>query len=796
MTPHIASSLLRIAVVAAVAAGTPARGSAQDGGPGTGGLAHIAQLQRTQVSPYRVLVIGAHPDDEDNDLIAVLSRGWGVETAYLSLTRGEGGQNLIGSELGAALGVVRAGELVAARRVDGGQQFFTRAFDFGFTKTVEETFRFWPRDSVLKDVVRIIRRFQPHVIVSVFSGTPRDGHGQHQAAGQLALDGFHAAGDASRFPELGRDEQLRAWTVSKLYRDYGVQGGILLDAGRLDPATGLSLHQLGRRSRSQHRSQDMGALEDPGPATVRIALEALAPGVQAAPDDSLFAGILAAPDRDDATHLAQEQIARAGLVLDAFVPDAEVTPGERVALTLVGWNGGNRPLRLSFTSIPRDGWSVVADPDRCLGRDTLVTAGMRWQCQVTIAVTHDARPDQPYYLSDAMDGMLYRWGGSPEHWGAPFDRPLQVRAAARLADGAPIGKTLEVTARRLDQGLGEIRTPVTVVPPVLVELSPGRMLWPRGVRTRSFEVSVEQATRDTLEAVIGLEVPAGWRVDPARTIRLMRKGERRTLRFHVTRPATLADGEVTIRATATVGNVRHQLGARRIAYPHIREQLILHPAVAAVHVAAVRFPPARRMGYLRGAADGIPEALASAGVAFRLLQPSDLEGAALDSLDVIVIGPRAYETSDALRRAHPRLVRFAERGGRLIVQYQQYQFVEGRFAPFPLTVARPHDRVTDESAPVRWLPGAEAVRTTPNRLTDDDFAGWVQERGLYFAATWDPAWTPLLELSEPGESPKRGGLLIARLGRGIVVYTGIAFFRQLPAAVPGAWRLFANLLAL
>lgn len=774
----------------------PAHLGAQDGGPGTGGLVRLAQEQRALSSPYRVLMVGAHPDDEDNDLIAILSRGWGVETGYLSLTRGEGGQNLIGNELGAALGVVRASELVAARGVDGGRQFFTRAFDFGYTRSVEETWRFWPRDSLLKDVVRVIRRFRPHVIVAVFSGTPRDGHGQHQASGILALDGFHAAGDPARFPELGREEGLRPWSPAKLYRDYGVQEGITLDGGVLDPATGHSLHQIGRRSRSQHRSQDMGALEEPGPASVTIGLEATAPGVTAGPMDSLFAGIPAEEDPYDRGHAANARLIEHGVVLDAYVEDDEVVPGQALPLHLVAWNGGDDTLDVEFTLYPTEGWTVPSPDAGCLDAVVRLLPGAVHRCHAPLRVAPDAFPGQPYYLIEPVAGAMYQWRGNRADWGEPFDRPLQVLARVASGDEEPRNALLTVTSRSLDQGLGEVRTPVTILPRVLLDLAPGRFLWPRTLRARPFTLTVEHAARDSTVATVRLIVPDGWRVDSSRIVRFTREGERRTLTFTVEAPSRPADGEVTMLAEAALEADTLRIGARRIAYPHVRERVVFHIADATATVAPVLFPRDLAIGYIRGAADAIPEALNAAGVAYRLLHADDLEGAALDSLDVVVVGPRAYEIDDALRRAHPRLIRFAERGGTLIIQYQQYQFIQGGFAPLPMTIARPHDRITDETAPMRLLEPSGGLATTPNAITAADFEGWVQERGLYFAHDWDPRWTPLLEAQDPDLPPQRGGLLVGRLGRGTVVYTGLAFFRQLPAAVPGAWRLFANLLAI
>jgi hypothetical protein len=264
----------------------------------------------------------------------------------------------------------------------------------------------------------------------------------------------------------------------------------------------------------------------------------------------------------------------------------------------------------------------------------------------------------------------------------------------------------------------------------------------------------------------------------------------------VTAPNRPVPGEVRFLAQAMVGSDTLRIAMRRVEYPHVRPRILFQVAEATVTVAPVVFPAGLAIGYLRGAADAIPEALAAAGLRFHLLSAEDLEGDLLDSLDVLVIGPRAYETDDAVQRAHPRLLAFAARGGTLIIQYQQYQYVRGGFAPHPFTIARPHDRVTDQTAPIRFLPGSEAIRFGPNRLTEADFDGWVQERGLYFARDWDSNWTPLLETHDPGEPDKLGGLLVARLGEGTVVYTGLSFFRELPAAVPGAWRLFANLLAI
>ncbi len=792
-------SLTRALLVAAILAAPVALPlAAQQGGPGTGGAVDLAQAERYLAAPHRVLVIGAHPDDEDNDLIAILSRGMGVETGYLALTRGEGGQNLIGDELGTGLGVLRSGELVAARRIDGGRQFFTRAIDFGFTRSADESFTFWPHDSVLKDVVRIIRRFRPQVIVAVFSGTPRDGHGQHQVSGIVAKEAFHAAADPARFPELQREEGLAPFQPLKFYRDYGVTDGITLQGGTLDPATGHSLHQIGMRARSQHRSQDMGMLEDPGPSTVMIGLEEVAPVVNAGRHDSLFAGVPVLPpdtSRRDALRLAQ-----AGVVLDAYVDDDEITPGQEVHVSLVVWNAGRDTITANpwplYALEGIDSSNIGRKENLCDAIGVRLAPGRTDTCGYAIRLAATAAPDQPYFLRQPPDGAMYRWDGDPAAWGEPFQSPLTVRFRLVLASGDTVSARVPVTARFRDQGLGEVRKPVTIVPRLLVGVTPGDLLWPASLASREFTVEVEHAARDTTDATIALQVPRGWRVDAAKAARFTREGERASYTFRVTAPASPAAGTLTFRAIAVAGSDTFATGITRIAYPHVVARATFHPSDVQVTVAPVRFAANRRIGYVRGAADRIPEALAAAAVPFRLLGAAELEGRSLDSLDVLVIGPRAYEVNDALARANPRLLRFARAGGTLLIQYQQYQFVDGGFAPLPLTIARPHDRVTDETAPMRFLPGSEVLRSSPNQITEGDFDGWVQERGLYFAGTWDPAWRPMLESHDAGMPPLQGGLLVAPFGRGAVIYTGLSFFRELPAGVVGAWKLFANLLAL
>jgi LmbE family N-acetylglucosaminyl deacetylase len=793
---HLPAVVLRTGIAIALLASITLSTLHAQVGPGTGGLARLDQLQRAQGQWRRVLVVGAHPDDEDTELITILSRGQGITTGYLALTRGEGGQNLIGNELGAALGVLRTEELLAARRIDGGHQYFTRAFDFGFSKSAEETFRFWPRDSLLKDVVRIIRRFRPQVIVSVFNGTTADGHGHHQAAGIIARAAFDVAGDPAVFPELLAQEGLAAWQPAKFYRDYRASGPtIQLDGSALDPASGQTLHQVAMRSRSQHRSQDMGQLESLGASGARIALEALAPGIEASPLDSLFAGVMAEAPGPHATETEAElRLAEASVIVDAFVDDHEVTPGQVVPLTVTIFNAGVRRVLPEMFTLNAPGFELLPS-GVCPPIDSLARGAM-FECTLSLRVNESTSVSQPYFLLAAPHAGMYVWSGPTSSWGLPFDTPITISVKLHLGAGEPIMVTREIAARSLDQAVGEVRRPVTVVPRVMLDISPGRVLWPRQQRTRTFAIMAESGSPDTLAVAVGLMTPPGWRSDSATRFTFDRSGERGTAQLEVSLPSGAPDGELSLAAFAADDGDTTHVSARRIEYPHIRPRTIFYQASAQAVVAPVRFAINRRIGYVRGAADAIPEAMVAAGQPIRLLDAAGLASRALDSLDVLVIGPRAYEINDDLQRAHPRVLEFARRGGTLIIQYQQYQFLQGGFAPLALEIARPHDRVTDENAAVTLLDPEHAAFRSPNQIAEADFAGWIQERGLYFASKWDSAWQPLLSSHDEGESAKSGGLLIANFGRGTVIYTGLAFFRQLPAAVPGAWKLFANLLAL
>ena len=778
--------------------------------PATGGAAALAHEARMLGHVKRVLVIGAHPDDEDTDLLTVLVRGMGAEAAYLSLNRGEGGQNLIGSELGEALGILRTEELLAARRLDGARQFFTRAYDFGYSKSLEDTWAHWPRDSVLKDVVRIVRRFQPQIIVSIFSGEPKDGHGQHQAAGWVAREAFRIAGDARRFPELATEEGFAAWTPSKLYRSTWFDTTattLMLDGGVLDEAVGRSLHQIAMQGRSLHRSQDMGRLQSIGPARVRLALLEDRTGG----GNELFAGIdtigprsaadRAGPvDEDLRRHAARLEAVRRGVLLDALASDDRVIPGQSLQVLALIANGGAialPPAASIAIEAPREWDRVRPNAAGLSSHPGGVPPGGLDSTRYVLRIGDEAAPTTPYYLALPRRGDLYQWPAEAMAvWGAPFEPPpVRVRYRA-TPERDPIER--EASFRLNDQALGEVRRPLSVVPRLDVRIDRDTILVPTGsARPIRFTVAITHGARDTTAGRIALELPPGWPAVEPQAFTLDREDQRESFEFVVRPPASLVAGRYAVRAVATdAAGARYDIGVHSVDYPHIRPRHYLRPAVTSLVAAPLVLPPVDLVGYVRGAADRVPEALRAAGIAIELIDSTMLERGDLGRYDAIVIGPRAYETEPALAEHNQRLLAYARRGGLVIVQYQQYQFIAGSFAPFPLSIANPHDRVTNEAAPVRALRPDHPALAGPNRIGPADWEGWVQERGLYFAREWDSRYETIVESHDPGEPAREGGLLVAHVGQGAWVYTGLAFFRQLPAGVPGAFRLFANLLAL
>jgi LmbE family N-acetylglucosaminyl deacetylase len=783
-----------------------------------------------------VLIVAAHPDDENNQLIAYLALGPGYRTGYLSLTRGEGGQDLLGPELGDALGVIRTQELLAARRIDGGRQFFSRARDFGFSKDYQDTLKRWDRTQVVADIVRVYRSFRPDVVITRFSTVPGNTHGHHTASAVLALEAFRLAGDPKAFPEqLGA---LAPWQPRRIvwnsFRasvpDVAVSAGqaapalIRVDDGGFQPLLGESFGEVAALSRSMHKSQGMGATGSrgaaydffrlldgapaagglfdgidhtwsrfPGGAGIGAATEAViarfnprdpAASVPAllelrAQVAALAADPLVAEKRRQLDHILQACL---GLDVETTLPRSEVVPGETLALQHTAIVRTAVPVRWVGLRYPALGREVLAPAD--LAPDSPATR----DGSVTLPA---ATPlSEPYWLRAPGTEGMFRVDdpdliGRPENPAAfPVEFVFEVGGQTLVVGDQPV----QVVR---DPLRGELRQQLLVVPPVALDFDHDLELFAPGAAR---EVKVEvTAARSGAAGSLQLEAPAGWQVRPAaQPFALARAGERRAFSFTVTAP--LQDTMAGILASAEVGGVRYRQRRVEIHYDHIPAQLLLPPAqLKAVSLElAVR---GRRVGYLPGAGDRVGECLERMGYAVTTLSPADLTESGLRDLDAVVLGIRAFNTQPDLAAQLPALFAYVEHGGNVIVQYNTPNGLKSnRLAPYPLTLSTL--RVTDARAAPTVLAPADPALRSPNLIGPADFEGWVQERGLDFPSAWDPHFTALLSWHDAGEQPAAGSLLVAPYGRGHWVYTGISWFRQLPAGVPGAYRLFANLIAL
>ena len=837
-----------------------------------------------------VMMIGAHPDDEREQVLAYLALGRHVRTAYLSLTRGEGGQNLIGPEQGDELGIIRSQELLSSRRIDGAEQYFTRAIDFGFSKTADETLQKWDRNKVLGDVVYNIRRFRPDVVILVFSGTPRDGHGHHQASSILGREAFSLAGDPAKFPE--QLAYVQPWAPKLLMMNAGFPGGaqnkgkgknksddtppadrLNLDVGVYSPELGASYAEIGGASRSANRTQGTGAAEPkgsqpapmetisgdkvtkdlfehlditwnrlPGGAAVgeivRQALDSFVPAhpeallpqlVKARP---LIAAIVAAtkdPMAERKLKELDETIALcSGLSLEAQSDKAAVSPGAT--------------LRVNFTAIQRLPNQVALAGIRLTGMDgaptvnlapTVLANNQPSRYNASFGIPQNQPYTQPYWLEQPKDGALYAVP-DPRDIGLPENPPVLTAHFRVQVAGAELELTRPVQYRYVDRVYGEQVRPFTVIPPVAVSL-PEHALVFGDSKPRRIEVAV-RSNGGKIAGDLRLDVPAGWTASPASShFELGATEEQTNVYFNLEPPSGNSSGK--IRAIAQVGTQTVSTGTEVIQYPHITTQTLLPPAEARLVRADIRIL-SKTVGYVMGAGDDVPQAIRQLGCDVTLLTESDLSHGDLTRFDAIVTGVRAFNTRPDLRANYQRLFDYASNGGTLIVQYNVPEggvppqgaagpgaagqapaapaappaapavsasappanpgATDGgqlaHIGPYPIRITR-NDRVTVEEAPIAFPNPDLRLLHVPNQITSADFDGWVQERGLYFADEWDPRYQSVLESHDPGEMPHPGGMLYAPVGKGVYIFSAYDWFRELPAGVPGAYRMFANMLS-
>ena len=762
----------------------------------------------------RVLLVGAHPDDEDTNLIAWLQRSGRARTAYLSLTRGDGGQNLIGNELGEELGIIRTEELLAARRVDGAHQFFTRAYDFGFSKSAQETYAHWPKDSLLNDVVKVVRSWRPHVIITMFSGTPRDGHGQHQVSALLAKEAYEIAGDTVRFPTA---QFGPAWVPKKLYETARFQpdsATLRFNVGEYDQNLRRSYAEIAGESRSQHKSQGFGALQRKG--VVWNYLKRVATRVNAAtPANSELSlldgiGVLVAPVR---SHRFDE--IGPHVFLEAFADRKEIALGDSALVTATVFNRSRRTIHVSPSSDVRNNIHLLTPSGRAYSR-YVETGKFPDSVGGMIAVLPDssyswhlslrgAQLTQPWWLSTPRHGDLFSPPiphlDDPGFWHlTPEDQRLKGPAASvQLTDDTlqtnPIlVKETPIVFRFLDPVKGEVRVPVAVVPAISISLDNAVEL---GRANRSLDrfinVTIRSAMMTPQPVRVSLAMPAGLAADSAsRTITVDSAGTRRiTFRIRGRLPA----GDHTISATATAAGRSYTSGYIPIDYDHITPQRIFRPSSVRLRAVDVNVPAGTSVAYVQGVGDNVAHSLQQLGIPVTVVTPRDIPTVDLTKYSAVVVGPRAYDAHRELIDNNTYLLDYARNGGTLVVQYGQYEMMRPGVMPYPITIPRPHDRVTEEVAPVRVInPSATAINS-PNRISSADFDGWVQERSLYMPRTFDERYQPVLEMNDPGAPPNRGAILVTPYGKGLYVYTTLAFFRQLPAGVSGASKLFVNLIS-
>jgi LmbE family N-acetylglucosaminyl deacetylase len=837
----------------------------------------------------RLLHTTAHPDDDDGSMLVYESRGEGADTMMLTLNRGEGGQNKFGAALSDELGILRTLELLEADRFYGVQQRFTRVVDFGYSKTAEETFQKWGgHDTVLADMVRVVRTYRPNVIVSRFDGSGRDGHGNHQASGILSREAFRAAADPQRFSEQIR-EGLLPWQAKKLYigNIRGEDGASLrLNVGTYDPILGMSFAQFATEGLKHQMSQGVGGFYNPpgnlfrtyklvdsvlpagapvensffdgmdttlpGIAArlgseethapfLRPALTAIAKTVEEAsaaykPADpsasapELLSGLkqinslvekVSTAEVSPAAKAAvladlrtkREQFEEAanlalGMELDASV-DAErqqsffgffrqeetfqiAVPGQTFTVTARLYNRGRQNVTPKDIELELPaGWQAT----KLKSEMHALASNEQASVQFRVTVPSDARYTRPYWHRDDPQQAVYTVD-DPLYATQPLP-PWPVQAHASFTLGENAGSISSIAqVKFIDPTYGQSERPLAVGPPLAIEIdAPVQVTSTQRKGAIAVTVGVRNNVNGAAKGTVRLQAPAGWRITPdSQPAEFGASGEYKNLTFNVA-PSGLREGVFRLKAVVEYNGKQYAEGYEIIGRHDVGDFYYYRPAEQKISAVNVAVPANLHVGYIMGAGDEIPTIMQQLGVRVEMITPGELASGDLSRFQTIVLGIRAYDVRTDVRSYNRRLLEYVNNGGTLLVQYNASMgvFNAGHFTPYPATLA--YDRVTVEEAPVKILDTENPIFRAPNSIGAEDFNGWVQERGLYFMGSWDPHFKPLLSSHDPGEPAHEGGLLVAPYGKGLYIYTGYAFFRQLPAGVPGAVRLFVNLLS-
>jgi LmbE family N-acetylglucosaminyl deacetylase len=883
---------------------------------GAAGLWQTLLRLQTRAS---LLMVVAHPDDEDSGMLTLESRGRGARVTMLTLNRGEGGQNVMSEDFEDALGLVRTQELLSADRYSGVQQFFTSVVDFGFSKTREESLSLWGHDRVLADAVRVVRTTRPLVVTSVFVGGPTDGHGHHSVAGQIAQEVFTAAGDPNAFPEQIR-AGLRPWSPLKMYArvpafsvsPQGIRDSatgkyfpvrfydfihknwsdgmpsvdVEIPEGNFDPVLGASYLQVAREGLALQKSQNGGGgIPDAGPVNVpyhRYAARVPASGREGSFFDGIDISLAGIADigQDQPTAFLKQGLLRVDGLVGQAIREFSLDHPEKVAPPLAQ---GLREINALAAQVPASQLSEGAKYDvlhelsiKQVQFQQAIVESLGFSLEATVAPMREptranffgrgptetfayAVPGQEFavkiHLDNPAAGELkldHVWLQSPasESWtvtpespvaaSLPARQELDQRFKVRIPDNAaatrpyferpndaqpyydivderylnlplppyPLTAWVEFsyegvevhagqsvqTVRQLN-GLGLVLDPLMVTPAISVRIAPQAGITPLGVRSFAVSALVHTEVETGAKGSVRLELPLGWHSEPAvSSFEMQRAGQEQNVGFQVF-PNRLEQETYKVTAVAESMGRQYREGFTTVGYPGLRPYNLYMPATYRTSGVDCKVAPGLRVGYVTGTGDAVPQSLERIGVKSEFLSPQDLAQGDLQKYDVIVLGVRAYAARPELATHNQRLLDYVKNGGAVIVQYNTVQY-DHNYGPYPYSLPNTAERVVDEDSHISFLDPKSPVLSWPNQIQERDFTGWVEERGHGFLTSWDKRYEAPIETHDPDQDPQKGGLVYAQYGRGVYVYVALALYRQLPDGVPGAYRLFANLLSL
>jgi len=780
-----------------------------------------------------ILYMAAHPDDENTRLISFFENDLHSRVGYLSLTRGDGGQNLIGTEIGRAIGVLRTQELLQARRIDGGEQFFTRAVDFGYSKSADESFSKWGKEEILRDVVWVIRKFRPDVIVTRFPPTNYAGHGHHQASAILAEEAFDAAADPTKFPE--QLKWVDPWQVKRLYFNSSTwwdkdlankardsEDYIAIDIGDHNALLGESYAQIAARSRSQHRSQGFGS---DYPYGRKIEYLKYVKGQKASPDSGILDGVnsnwsrLNAREIDDALMALKDQFdlkdpSRSLFDLlqvkrmlqrlyDSPLKEYKLDEIDALIRSIAGIEGtyySDRGFAVPGSEVSTR-IEVVNTSGKDVKLDSIVVIGETWEFEtelkeddlfseeLMISISNTAEKSNPYWLNGQYEN-IYNVDGY-DNLGKPENDPSIQALVSLNIEGKPVVWKLPLQQKVVDPAKALILNPFYITPELSAAFEE-RVLIASDTLYKPIRLVVKNYGSD-YSGSIELKLGEGWVSDPKRMNVEISKNSDALLNFKVKRNPEALRAELQVMAS---GHENPLDFIQEIDYDHIPKQIVARTAKVDLIPVDLNRGKTELIGYIDGPGDDVAKYLQASGYEVSHIsedQLKDLE--TLKKYDAIITGIRAYNTRPELKYANDILNQYVAEGGTWIVQYNTSRGLKvDQIGPYPFEISR--ERVTKESAEARLLQPEHPILNYPNKITPSDFQNWVQERGLYFAGEWNSAFEPIISWNDPDEPPRNGGLITAAYGEGYFVYTGISFFRELPAGVPGAYRLLANILAL